>query len=169
MNLIKIVKNSLLRRHIFTVENRRENSRDPGQNYTWGSHDVLFFKQQRLKTFGWYSKALRIPLNATLDAWHSPQFSKRGGGGACSISEVKFQRSGSNLGPLEVGGLGSKDLPVMNAFCDWLSETIVISVYDSFFRNYTSSVQISKTSPPQKKIAEMSNVPNILFLTELQY
>ena len=24
----------------------------------------------------------------------------------------------------------------MNTFCDWLSETIVISVYDSFFRNY---------------------------------
>ena len=32
----------------------------------------------------------------------------------------------------------SKDLPNMNAFCDWLSETIVISVYDSFFRNYIS-------------------------------
>ena len=30
------------------------------------------------------------------------------------------------------------DLPNMNAFCDWLSETIVISVYDSFFRNYIS-------------------------------
>ena len=24
---------------------------------------------------------------------------------------------------------GSKDLPNMNALCDWLSETIVISVY----------------------------------------
>ena len=32
----------------------------------------------------------------------------------------------------------SKDLPNMNAFCDWLSETIVFSVYDSFFRNYIS-------------------------------
>ena len=32
----------------------------------------------------------------------------------------------------------SKDLPNMNASCDWLSETIVISVYDSFFRNYIS-------------------------------
>ena len=32
----------------------------------------------------------------------------------------------------------SKDLPNMNTFCDWLSETIVISVYDSFFRNYIS-------------------------------
>ena len=30
----------------------------------------------------------------------------------------------------------SKDLPNMNTFCDWLSETIVISVYDSFLRNY---------------------------------
>ena len=26
------------------------------------------------------------------------------------------------------------DLPNMNMFCDWISETIVISVYDSFFR-----------------------------------
>ena len=32
----------------------------------------------------------------------------------------------------------SKDLPNMNAFCDWFSETIVISVYDSFFGNYIS-------------------------------
>ena len=32
----------------------------------------------------------------------------------------------------------SEDLPNMNTFCDWLSETIVISVYDSFFRNYNS-------------------------------
>ena len=36
------------------------------------------------------------------------------------------------------GRKSSKDLPNMNAFCDWLSETIVISVYDSFFRNYIS-------------------------------
>ena len=32
----------------------------------------------------------------------------------------------------------SKDLSNMNTFCDWLFETIVISVYDSFFRNYIS-------------------------------
>ena len=30
----------------------------------------------------------------------------------------------------------SKDLPNMNTFCDWLSKTIVISVYDLLFRNY---------------------------------
>ena len=28
----------------------------------------------------------------------------------------------------------------MNTFCDWLSETIVISVYDSFFRNFYSFI-----------------------------
>ena len=33
----------------------------------------------------------------------------------------------------------SKDLPSMNKFCDWLSETIVTSVYGSFFRNYISA------------------------------
>ena len=32
----------------------------------------------------------------------------------------------------------SKYLPNMNTFCDWLSETIMNSVYDSFFRNYIS-------------------------------
>ena len=37
----------------------------------------------------------------------------------------------------------SKDLPNMNTFCDWLFETIVISVYDSFFRNYISIVLLS--------------------------
>ena len=37
----------------------------------------------------------------------------------------------------------SKDLPNVNTFCDWLSETIVISVYDSFFRNYISVVLLS--------------------------
>ena len=37
----------------------------------------------------------------------------------------------------------SKDLLDMNTFCDWLSETIVISVYDSFFRNYISIVLLS--------------------------
>ena len=37
----------------------------------------------------------------------------------------------------------SKDLPNMNTFCDWLSETIVISVYDSFFRNFISIVLLS--------------------------
>ena len=31
----------------------------------------------------------------------------------------------------------------MNTFCDWLFETIVISVYDSFFRNYISIVLLS--------------------------
>ena len=37
----------------------------------------------------------------------------------------------------------SKDLPNMNTFCDWLSETIVINVNDSFFRNYISMVLLS--------------------------
>ena len=37
----------------------------------------------------------------------------------------------------------SKDLPNMNTFCDWLSVTIVISVYDTFFRNYISIVLLS--------------------------
>ena len=37
----------------------------------------------------------------------------------------------------------SKDLPNMNTFSDWLSEKIVISVYDSFFRNYISIVLLS--------------------------
>ena len=37
----------------------------------------------------------------------------------------------------------SKVLPNMNTFCDCLSETIVISVYDSFFRNYISIVLLS--------------------------
>ena len=37
----------------------------------------------------------------------------------------------------------SKDLPNMNTFCDWLFETIVISVYDSFFINYISIVLLS--------------------------
>ena len=37
----------------------------------------------------------------------------------------------------------SKDLPNMNTFCDWLSETKVISVYDSFFRNYISILLLS--------------------------
>ena len=31
----------------------------------------------------------------------------------------------------------------MNTFCDSLFETIVISVYDSFFRNYISTVLLS--------------------------
>ena len=39
--------------------------------------------------------------------------------------------------------LSSKDLPNMNTFCDWLFETIVISAYDSFFRNYISIVLLS--------------------------
>ena len=39
--------------------------------------------------------------------------------------------------------LPSKDLPNMNTFCDWLTETTVISVYDSFFRNYISIVLLS--------------------------
>ena len=33
----------------------------------------------------------------------------------------------------------------MNTFCDWLSET-VISVYDSFFRNYISIVLLSSAA-----------------------
>ena len=37
----------------------------------------------------------------------------------------------------------SEDQPNMNTFCDWLSETIVISDYDSFFRNYISIVLLS--------------------------
>ena len=37
----------------------------------------------------------------------------------------------------------SKDLPNINTFCDWLSETVVISIYDSFFRNYISIVLLS--------------------------
>ena len=36
-----------------------------------------------------------------------------------------------------------KDRPNMDAFCDWLSETIEISVYDLFFRNYISIVLLS--------------------------
>ena len=39
--------------------------------------------------------------------------------------------------------VSSKDLPNMKTFCDWLFETIVISVYDSFFRNYISIVLLS--------------------------
>ena len=31
----------------------------------------------------------------------------------------------------------------MNTFCDGLSETILMSVYDSFFRNYVSIVSLS--------------------------
>ena len=31
----------------------------------------------------------------------------------------------------------------MNTFCNWFSETIVISVYDLFFRNYISIVLLS--------------------------
>ena len=34
----------------------------------------------------------------------------------------------------------SKDLLNMNTFCDWLSEIIVINVYNSFLRNYISIV-----------------------------
>ena len=37
----------------------------------------------------------------------------------------------------------SKDLPNINTFCDWLSVTIVISVYDTFFRNDISIVLLS--------------------------
>lgn len=33
--------------------------------------------------------------------------------------------------------------PNMNMFCDWFSETIVISVYDSFFRNMISIALLS--------------------------
>ena len=31
----------------------------------------------------------------------------------------------------------------INTFCDWLSETIVIRVYDWFFKNYISLVSLS--------------------------
>ena len=51
------------------------------------------------------------------------------------------------------GIIRSKDLSNMNTFCDWLSETIVISVYDSFFRNYISVVLLSSivlSSQPQR-------------------
>ena len=37
-------------------------------------------------------------------------------------------------------GRESNDLPNMNTLCLWLFETLVISVYDSFFRNYISIV-----------------------------
>ena len=40
----------------------------------------------------------------------------------------------------------SKDLLNMNTFCDWLSETIVINVYNSFFRNYISIVLLCPSS-----------------------
>ena len=43
----------------------------------------------------------------------------------------------------DLGDYPSKNLPYMNTFCDWLFETIVISVYDSFFRNYISIVLLS--------------------------
>ena len=32
-----------------------------------------------------------------------------------------------------LGFSGGKDLPNMSKFCDWISETKVISVHDSFF------------------------------------
>ena len=41
-----------------------------------------------------------------------------------------------------VGVLRSTTQPNINTFCDWLPETIVISVYDSFFRNYISTVRV---------------------------
>ena len=38
-----------------------------------------------------------------------------------------------------------KDLPPSSSFCDWLSETMMISAYnyDWFFRNYISIVFLS--------------------------
>ena len=44
---------------------------------------------------------------------------------------------------INLSDISSKDLPNMNTFCDWLFETIVISVYDSFFINYISIVSLS--------------------------
>ena len=44
---------------------------------------------------------------------------------------------------LKISWFLSKDLPNMNTFCDWFSETIVIRVYDSFFGNYISIVLLS--------------------------
>ena len=37
----------------------------------------------------------------------------------------------------------SEDLAKMNTLCDWLFKTILISVYDSFFRNYISIALLS--------------------------
>ena len=40
-----------------------------------------------------------------------------------------------------------KDLPNMNTFCDWLPETILISVYDSFFNHSACSYRYVATLP----------------------
>ena len=37
---------------VTSFQGRRENSRGPGQNYTWDPCDVIIFKQERLKTGG---------------------------------------------------------------------------------------------------------------------
>ena len=42
-----------------------------------------------------------------------------------------------------------KNLPNMNTFCDWLSETTVISAYDWFFTNYISIVVTNHSSQSQ--------------------
>ena len=47
----------------------------------------------------------------------------------------KDNRGGQWCGISENPVPQSKDLPNMNTFYDWLSETIMISVYDSFFRS----------------------------------
>ena len=54
----------------------------------------------------------------------------------------------------------------MNMFCDWLSETIVISVYDSLFRNYISIVLLSfivLASQSQRLFIWVRDDPALLF------
>ena len=69
----------------------------------------------------------------------------------------------------------SKDLPNMNTFCDWLFETIVISVYDSFFRNYISIVLLSFivcSGQSQRLFILVGGDPSILLLNcplDVQY
>ena len=56
----------------------------------------------------------------------------------------------------------------MNTFCDWLFGTIVISVYDSFFRNYISIVLLSfivLTSQPQRLFIYVGGDPHVTLLS----
>ena len=39
-----------------STQGRRENSRGPGQNFIWGSYDVIILRQKRLKTGGKYCR-----------------------------------------------------------------------------------------------------------------
>ena len=57
-----------------------------------------------------------------------------------SLEEVLSGIRGENENVRSVAENLSKDLPDMSTFCDWLSETLAISVFDSFFRNYISIV-----------------------------